>query len=634
MKALNFKKILVAVFALFTAIILLSGIKGTSTVASAAYNSYSYAFHFEKYNAVYDISSNREIDICEDLTITYEGSLSTGFIKDIPVNGAELVRDIEVYELIDGEQTPVIYYVYTQQADSYDNFLCVDIGSDSIKTGETHTYRIKYKYLLTKSQEGANNIALNVIGVGREYYCDIKSANIKLILPDGFNNANFLIGTLDNYQKADFDTYTENGRNVLSLSDVALEYNEGVTVGLEFENGALSNYFDFTPYIYVLICALLIFAIFAFKMLFFNKTKIMPVVNFEAPERMDPLMMGKLIDNSIDTEDITSMIFYWADKGYLKIDLTNEKDPTLIRVYSQLPDGVSSYERQLFDGIFERGEVVTTSSLANRFYVTADNVKAQVNGRVKGLYSISSTIASHAFSVLCAIILGVAPLITAFFSVSSEYTVFAGFATIVPLFFINILAQAIITGILKFKKLTMLLMGLGILGISVIATLFYILLVPSFIFDLPSKIVLALVACAVSTISSILLSRTVSYTEKLNDIVGFKNFILLAEKNQLEMLIETNPQFYYHVLPYAQVLGVSDKWEEKFANIVIEPPYWLTNRYSLFELYLFNRMMHGTISKMNSHMYSRPSSSGSGGHGGFGGGHMGGGHGGGGFRGR
>jgi len=45
-------------------------------------------------------------------------------------------------------------------------------------------------------------------------------------------------------------------------------------------------------------------------------------------------------------------------------------------------------------------------------------------------------------------------------------------------------------------------------------------------------------------------------------------------------------------------------------------------------------MMHGTISKMNSHMYSRPSSSGSGGHGGFGGGHMGGGHGGGGFRGR
>ena len=131
---------------------------------------------------------------------------------------------------------------------------------------------------------------------------------------------------------------------------------------------------------------------------------------------------------------------------------------------------------------------------------------------------------------------------------SSEYTVFAGFATTVPLFFINILAQAIITGILKFKKLTMLLMGLGILGISVIATLFYILLVPSFIFDLPSKIVLALVACAVSTISSILLSRTVSYTEKLNDIVGFKNFILLAEKNQLEMLIETNPQFYYHVL--------------------------------------------------------------------------------------
>jgi len=117
--------------------------------------------------------------------------------------------------------------------------------------------------------------------------------------------------------------------------------------------------------------------------------------------------------------------------------------------------------------------------------------------------------------------------------------------------------------------------------------------------------------------------------------VGFKNFIELAEKDRLETMLEEDPQFYYHVLPFAQVLGVSDKWEEKFKEITVQPPQWATcsTTDTLLNFYVMNRIMHVSFASMTANMSSRPSSSGSsgGGHGSFGG-FSGGGHGGGGGR--
>ena len=105
------------------------------------------------------------------------------------------------------------------------------------------------------------------------------------------------------------------------------------------------------------------------------------------------------------------------------------------------------------------------------------------------------------------------------------------------------------------------------------------------------------------------------------------------EKEKLEKMLEDDPQFYYHILPYAQVLGVSDKWEEKFADITVEPPQWYASSVAgtVFRLHVFNSIMRNTMSTMTKNMVSRPSSGASGGHGGghFGG-FSGGGHGGGG----
>ncbi len=103
-----------------------------------------------------------------------------------------------------------------------------------------------------------------------------------------------------------------------------------------------------------------------------------------------------------------------------------------------------------------------------------------------------------------------------------------------------------------------------------------------------------------------------------------------AEKDRLEMLVHDNPKYFYNILPFAYVLGVSDKWVNKFENIAIEPPEWYSG-HGAFTTATMWYAMDRTLSSAASAMSSAPrQSSSGGGSGSSGGGVSGGGSGGGG----
>ena len=113
----------------------------------------------------------------------------------------------------------------------------------------------------------------------------------------------------------------------------------------------------------------------------------------------------------------------------------------------------------------------------------------------------------------------------------------------------------------------------------------------------------------------------------LGKIKGFKRFLETAEKQQLEMLVEESPEYFYKILPYTYALGVSDKWIKKFETIAFQKPNWYQSKCD-FEINHFNSFMKSTMisatNAMTASPYDRSSSSG----GGFSGGGSGGGGGG------
>lgn len=626
--------ILYSLLILLTAVTLLFSHGNATKVYAASYDD----FEFTDFNVTYDIRADRTMDVTIDMEVEYHAYGITGFYHDIPVNAGDRVRHISAVEVIDGKERALTYDVESETQ----SFITMVIGDDSVKSHTTHRYVLRYEYAITKPVD-KNAIYLNAIGFGSE--APMYDVDITLNLPDGLLGAKYFADK----RNTESDGIPVNPvGNTVTLSLEYLPQYQGVTFQLDFKSGVLSTKPDFTPYWVIIIACVILALLFAAKFLLFNKDGLTPVVNVEAPNDMDPLVMGKLIDNKVDKSDVTSLIYYWANKGYIKINMPDEKNASngeieLIRIRQHLPDGSPSYQVTMYERLFKSGELVKLSELTNVFYPTVESVTKEVNAQNKKLYSGKSMAFAVLFAIIGGLIMALTPIVLVLTKISSKLFLVLPLFMIVPAFVIFALTLTVRYNRIKFKKSKLILCYCGVALLAALFSLIYVLVLPSYFVETAPKIVLCIVGFAIVMLSACIVSRTDEYVEKLDQIVGFREFILLTEKDKLEAMLEDNPELYYQILPYAIVLGVSDIWENKFANLTIAPPSWSTRSYSdtVFDFMIFNAAMRRMNTRMTNTFISRPQSSpssgsfsGGGSHGGSFGGFSGGGHGGGGFRGK
>ena len=160
---------------------------------------------------------------------------------------------------------------------------------------------------------------------------------------------------------------------------------------------------------------------------------------------------------------------------------------------------------------------------------------------------------------------------------------------------------------------------------------FYLLFRNNIDFDIITILVTVVTTLSIASIRACrigLQKRTQFGNEILGKINGFKNFLETAEKDKLEALVNENPTYFYDILPYTYVLGVSKKWIFKFESIAIEPPEWYDYGHTAFNVGMMDTFMDKTIVSAASTLNSSPSDSGGSGGGGSSGGGSGGGGGG------
>jgi uncharacterized membrane protein len=119
------------------------------------------------------------------------------------------------------------------------------------------------------------------------------------------------------------------------------------------------------------------------------------------------------------------------------------------------------------------------------------------------------------------------------------------------------------------------------------------------------------------------------------EVLGFRNFILTAKKEQIEMLVDKDPSYFFDLLPYAYCLDVTDAYIKNFKAFV--PKYMETYNTDFFTFMFYLHFFNITTPQIGLAKV-RAASSASGGGGfrgsfGGGGGFSGGGFGGGGSRG-
>lgn len=305
------------------------------------------------------------------------------------------------------------------------------------------------------------------------------------------------------------------------------------------------------------------------------------VVQYEPPDNLTPLEVGTIIDERVDTRDITASIVGLAVRGYIKIEIdehAGEKpdsgDVTLVRL-TESDAELEDFERRIMKGLFKSGDTVTMSDLKHEFYRELAKIRKETYdaldrkgyfignfGNRRGLWIV--------LGVLCAIGTVLLAVALSKRGVFAPVSVFIAAGLTAPMFIV------------------------------------FFALMPR---------------------------KTAKGRRALERVKGLEEYLRRAAIDEIEVAARQN--VFQKLLPYALALDLGDEWAKRFEGLFDQPPDWYDHRgLGTFSTIAFVHSLNHSTNTMGQTLASMPRSSGSGGFGsgssGFSGGFSGGGGGGGG----
>ncbi|MDO8507697.1 MAG: DUF2207 domain-containing protein [bacterium] len=545
------------------------------------------------FTASIDIQKDASFDVTEVIMYDFGSQERHGIYRNIPVkykteDGRTRLIKISDIRVHDGGSSNPSLNNYRFEKSNVGNDLQIKIGDpDKYVTG------LK-KYVLNYTVKGAINnfddhteFYWNV--TGNNWNVPIEKARAYIVLPGevgkeslqascykGPVGANTTCGSLkiETEMEKTFN-YTIADSPINSLGP-----NEGLTVALGFPKGVVAEkeYLYEVPFLStfwgkVWLVANIVLPIAAFIIIFafWRKKGRDPrgrgtiIAEYDAPDGVDPVAVGTLVDEKVDKKDISAGIIDMAVKGYLKINrldgkgIFKTKDYELTKLKGS--QGLADYERKIFDALFASGNTVKLKDLDASFATDVKEAQKLVFESLvaQGYFAKSPQKVRNIYLVVGFIVL------------------FAGFAAMM-------LAPSLI-------------------AVGVIILIFS--------FFMPARTLKGVYAK-----EHILgLKEYLSVAEK--DRIKFHN------------APEKNPQTFEKYLPYAMALGVEKEWAKQFEGIFKENPSWYNDpSMSTFSAVAFASSMDNFSTSAGA-VSVPASSGGSGlGGGGFSGGGMGGGGGG------
>lgn len=338
---------------------------------------------------------------------------------------------------------------------------------------------------------------------------------------------------------------------------------------------------------YLLIPMLFIYVM--MRLIWRTKPLVTPV-NFYPPEGVNSAQAGYIIDMKLTETDITSLIFYWADHGYLRIH--QQEDTYAFEKCKDIDRQAPAYEQKLFHQMFSYGidGYVTKQQLMYRFYDDIMNANDAIIKYYQGDKALRDTKVEY-IRILCMCISWIPFVLYICYRIYDVYSdISKVLQTLLPFSITLPLILVCYVLSIKAKKNHKTFIHMFFLSMTIFML---ILLTFSLAVDINVTFMIVFGACIALFIIAKGIHKDSDYRkQQLSSFIGFKEFIQIAEKDKLEMMLQEDPEYYYHVLPYAQVLHVSDIWMDKFKDLTLEQPDWYVGK----ETYHYAMMAHITRS--------------------------------------
>ena len=622
------------------AVVLVFCIMITASNIHAAYESTGY--NITAYDVDIYVTEGNVLKVTEKIDTNFK-TAKHGIIRNIPLTGTVRRSDgskgsfrakISNIKVSDN-------YTKTTSFTNGQKLVELKIGDADTTLRGNKSYTISYDYALGDDKvSDYDELYYNIIGT--QWDTTISNVTFSIHMPKDFDTSKigFTHGTQGSSQ-TDGITYEVDGNTITGKYNSDLGSYNGLTVRIELPEG----YFvikDYQKYIDYAVIALFIGLVVITFVLWLKNGKDRPVVEtveFYPPEDLNSAELAQVYKGEVRGQDVTSLLIYLANKGYLKIKEEDKKG--LISTYKAITfvklkeyDGENYSEKTFFDGIFKYGDEVPISKLEDRFYVTQGKIVNHINSKknIEKVIDKKSRVSKTITTVFEFLVLIVTCLTLGMATGDISNSLFS-----LPFVICSLAMIKAGVGFFKKKEAGGIVVGAMLIFMSFcfFCSSQSMVLVESDGFSSADWLVLGIGIVSIILLiifEAIMPARTEYGTKMLGKIRGFKRFLETARKEELERLVEENPSYFYDILPYTYVLGVSSKWIKKFETMNLRSPDWYDSA-NAFTVSDFGRSINNAFNTTNSAMSSSPSSSGSssgGGGGSSGGGFSGGGSGGGG----
>ncbi len=634
--------------------------------AESSYSEYT----IESYDIDMIVNENNTFEITEKITANFNIS-KHGIFRKIPLknnvirnDGTKSTNRAQISNIFVSEN----YTTYKENG-----YEVIKIGSSSQTYTGRKSYTIKYTYNIGKDPlKDADELYFNLIG--DEWDTSISNVSFKITMPKQFDKSllGFSNGNTGSINSSNV-SYNVDGNVISGRLKNTLFAGQALTVRLTLPEGyfeGASSNIDIYSIAVIIICVICVLIADRLWAKYGKDDEVIETVEFYPPEGYNSAEVGFLYYGTAGTKSVISLLIYLANKGYLKIEETEEQGIfkknkgfriTKIKEY----DGNNECERLFFNGLFKcsrsgdsldmdkareimkeakaNGEKisfkeamsmskssndssskisVTASDLYDKFYSTLNEIESKLNLK-ENKNKIFETSASRKSKWLILMIIAIFVLITV--KPMMEYSEFLliPFALIFPgvgllimfsmIFGVNT-GSMYVNGKATDSRVARVVLGL-IFGFMFGGMPWGSIVLPVLIQN-PMYMLMYVIGficmVVIMLFVKIMPKRTPYGNEILGKLRGFKRFLETAEKTQLESLVAQNPEYFYNILPYTYALGVSDVWISQFETIAIQAPNWYDSRDG-FDIHTFETFMTTTMSSASTAMSSSPSSDSGGG---------------------
>ena len=571
---MNKKFISVLIF--FTLIILISLIvpKPSMAVSNYTNSNTQYTQSYKSYDINIKVNENNTYDITETFVVHYNFLYENGITRTIALNNSVQLPNGKKYTN-SAEVTNISANTsLSQERDGGDLILKIGKSKDFL-FDDDRTYILKYTYNVGSDPLKDNDLFyFFFFNFMDETKLNINKISFTITMPKEFDSSNltFLSGVQELSNGGNLK-YTVNGNTINGTYEFDSQQLATLSVALTLPE----KYFtvdekSYSPYYLIIAISLgFVFIVFILWLIIGRDKTVVDTVEFYPPGGYNSAEVAFLYYGRVDIKAVVSLLFYLAYKGYLKIDEIKGSFPfynnfkiTKLKEY----DGNNEEEKIFFDGLFSSKDVVTYKELHSTFYYTVRKILKGFNNRrnKKKLY-YKKALTARKIIMPMIIILTILSIVKIFIDgnispyISLTAIVFLLFGIIFP---INILMY-------KNTRFTKTVISIWILTVGLVP---FIVGICPIVFSKPiyaiTFIIVFISILALLVFRKLILKRTPESIDALGKIKGFRKFLKTAEKEQLDALVEKDPEYFYNILPYTYALGISNKWVKRFEGLGME----------------------------------------------------------------